>query len=264
MKPCRSWLVLAAVPFLLHCSKIVDVAANLLVSDADEIAMGSKFSLQIAADTVNYPLYAKKPGMNQAVINYIDSIGQQIVSHQTARTGITYHFSVINADTVINAFACPGGYVYVYTGTILNARNEDEIAGVMAHEIGHVVKRHGVQAMVRDSGYSWVMNLLLGDSSSLRSVSNVVAGLGFLAYSRDNELEADSCGVEFSTSGGWNPIGMQTFLELLAQKYSTGMHFDWLSTHPDTDARIKAVKALIATKPAGIQTRPITPKRVSP
>jgi predicted Zn-dependent protease len=249
---------------LLQCSKIVEVAADLMISDADEIAMGLKFSQEIEDDTLNYPLYSKKPGMNLAVLKYIDSIGQRIVSHQTDREGVNFHFAVVNNDSVINAFACPGGYMYVYTGLILSARNEDEIAGVLAHEIGHVTKRHGAKTLVKQYGYSSVMGLVLGDSSSLRAMADVVVGLRFLAYSRENEYQADSCGVEFSINGGWSPTGMKSFLQLLADKFKTGIHFDWLSTHPDTDKRIEEVQKLIAKKPMDIQSRTLTNLRVSP
>jgi predicted Zn-dependent protease len=202
--------------------------------------------------------------MKQQVIDYIDSIGQQIVSRQNDRDTLTFHFNVINADTVINAFAVPGGYVYIYTGTILNARNEDEIAGVLAHEIGHVTMRHGAKTLVKNYGYGFLMDILLGDSTKLRSVVDVAAGLGFLRYSRDNEFQSDSCGVEYLISGGWSPLGMKTFLQLLADKYASGMRFDWLSTHPDTEKRITTVQKLIATKPTDIQNRTILPRRVSP
>jgi predicted Zn-dependent protease len=248
----------------LSCNRVTDAAASLLISPEQEAQMGQNFANQIQADTVNYPPYSKKAGANPALIKYIDSIGQRIVASQQKRTDITFQFTVIDNDTTVNAFAVPGGFVYIYTGVIKKAHNEDEIAGVLAHEIGHVTNRHGVNTLLKQNGLDFVMDMVLGDSSGLRSVADVVTNLGFLKYSRANEFQADSCGVEYTLSGGWNPAGMESFLQILKDMSASSLHFDWLSTHPDTQDRIDEVHALIVTKPTDVQSRTLTNIRVTP
>ncbi len=243
-----------------NCS---DTVTSWFVSDEDEIQMGEQFVAQIEADTVNYPLYKNKSGMKQELVDYIDSIGQSIAKNQTGRTDIDYSFTVIDNDSVINAFAVPGGFVYIYTGLIIEAKNEAEIAGVLAHEIGHITQRHGVKQLIKSYGVEFVKDLILGDSSALSIVVDVAAGLTFLKYSRNNEFQADSCSVEYLIETGYNPNGMKTFLQTILDYENEHGSFNikLLSTHPPTDERIEAVESLIAEKGSSISNLPTPVKR---
>jgi predicted Zn-dependent protease len=98
------------------------------------------------------------------VTAYIDQLGQHLANH-SQRGNITYHFKVVNTD-VVNAFAVPGGYLYVNIGLIRAAENESELAGVIGHEIGHVVGKHGVKQMTRQLGLAAVAQLALGENQS--------------------------------------------------------------------------------------------------
>lgn len=247
-------LLLVLIPILFQCSDVLEW----FISDEEEVALGTDFYEQLIADTENYPLLdTVGNATNKMIVDYVDSIGRYIATHQTARPEneyLRYHFTVIDNDTTVNAFAVPGGYIFMYTGLLKAAGNEAEIAGVMAHEIGHITQRHGVDAM----GISYVKQLIFGDDPGL--IVEAVSALAFLKFSRENEYEADSCAVEFLISGGYNPSGMKTFLELLAQ--NSGWGFEPLSTHPDTDKRVQAVKDLIAAKPAYVNGLPVPDKKI--
>jgi predicted Zn-dependent protease len=224
----------------LSCSS--RTAADWFISDQQEVDMGTQFAVEIAKDSSNYPPYHGNP----AVTSYIDSIGQVIVRHMGDRDSLNYHFQVLG-DTNINAFAVPGGFVWMNIGLFAKARNEAEIAGVLAHELGHITMRHGAQMLVKQYGISFVLDLVVGDSTKLRSVMDIAAGLWFLKFSKDNEFQADSCAVEYLVKAGYHPDGMKTFLEYLAQMGGEPF-FEPLSTHPPTEERVKRVAALIATK----------------
>ncbi|MBN1980367.1 MAG: M48 family metalloprotease [Chitinivibrionales bacterium] len=261
----RIFFILSSALFVFspsfHCSKVVDTATDWFVSDSQEVVMGKNLYRQIAADKKTYPMLDTTTSQfNKGMKRYIDSIGAWLATHQTVRPEnefLRYTFSVINNDTMINAFAIPGGNVFIYTGLVRKARNEAEIAAVLGHELAHIAKRHGVKTMVQAAGISYIEKLILGSDSSL--LTEATNALLFLKFSRDHEYEADSCSGNILIAGGYNPSGMKTFLHYLAQIGTT--MFEPLSTHPDTDKRVKAIEDFIATKPASVNTLPTPPNR---
>lgn len=241
--PLFAALALLMMP-LVQCDTLVDI----MLSDEEEVELGEKFYQEIISDTENYPLYEDNPNKKQELIDYVDSIGRYIADRQRDRTEISYYFTIIDQDDVINAFAIPGGHICVYIGLIKAVKDEAELAGVLGHEIAHVTNRHGAKTLVRQHGYTFLMDILLGDESSLRTILDITTGLGFLKYSRTNEYEADSCSVEYLALSGFNPEGMGSFLSVLAEKESGGLSLQWLSTHPPTDERMARVSGIIDGK----------------
>ncbi|MBD3421288.1 MAG: M48 family metalloprotease [Chitinivibrionales bacterium] len=247
MKIKREILILAVAAALIAyvgCSNVNEVAANLLISPEQEAELGQAYVEEIEANDTLYPLYAANDGL----VAYIDSIGQAIANLQKVRENVEFVFKIIDKDSVINAFAVPGGFIYVYSGLILNAKNEAELAGVIAHEIGHVVARHGAEAMVRQMGYGYLINLLAGDRELLKTALNVSSGLIFVQYSQKNEFEADSLSVEFLPPNYYNPNGMRDFLQKLKDLHGSDDSpvSRFLSTHPPTQERIDRVSNIIA------------------
>jgi len=239
----------SALPLLLSCEtaeKIMDVVTPFLISDQQEYEMGNNFYSQIVADSVSYRLYKK----NAQVVSYIRGIGSSVVAHQTDRPEVSdtfeYNFDVIDNDTVVNAFAIPGGHVFVYTGLLLNASNEAEVAGVISHEVSHITKRHGAQKLVESYGIDFCMDLIFGDSTALRSAMDIATGMLFLKFSRENEYEADSSGLSYMINCGYNPTGMVTFFQSLQDSGGTPKVFEAFSTHPNTADRIAAVNTMIS------------------
>ncbi len=220
-----------------------------LLSTQQEVEIGEQAAREIER---SLPIYR-----DPIVQGYVDSLGQALARH-SRRTDITYHIKVVDTDEV-NAFAVPGGWLYVNLGLITTAENESELAGVMGHEIGHVVGRHGARQITKRFGLGVLIELAVGGSGD-RTVARDVAGqfaqlgagLTLLKYGRDAELEADRFAVEETYSAGVDPEGMATFFEkLLAEQESEQEDAGvWFSTHPATQERIAKVRAGIAKLPA--------------
>ena len=214
-----------------------------IFSDAQEVQLGKQFSRQIEQDLKIYS--------DPTVTAYIDQLGQHLANH-SQRQNITYHFKVVDTE-VVNAFAIPGGYLYVNIGLIRAAENESELAGVIGHEIGHVVGKHGVKQMTRQLGLAAMAQLALGENQS--KLKQMVAGLAangvLMKYGRDAEREADIYAVQEMYDAGIDPEGMATFFEKLLklQKGKPSKLEQIFSTHPLTAERIATVRARIAQLP---------------
>jgi predicted Zn-dependent protease len=217
------------------------------VSTQQEVQLGAQYSAQINR---------QMPMLNdQATINYVNQIGQQIAQIADPR-GIRYHFYVVNSD-VVNAFALPGGYVYVNRGLIERADNLSELAGVLAHEVGHVAERHSIEQLQRaqnaNLGLQVLYGVLLGRNPSGVEQAGIQVGGGavFAGYGRDAEREADAVGVNYMVRAGYNPIGMATFFEelLQMQQRQPSRVEQWFSTHPTTQERVTNTRAIIARTP---------------
>ena len=176
-----------------------------IFSDTQEVQLGKQFSREIEKEMKIYS--------DPVVTTYIAQLGQHLASH-SQRKNITYHFKVVNTEAV-NAFAVPGGYLYVNIGLIRAAENESELAGVIGHEIGHVVGKHGVKQMTRQLGLAAVAQLALGEDQN--KLEQMVAGLAangvLMKYSRDAEREADGTLSKRCTTLALTPKVWRRFLK---------------------------------------------------
>lgn len=174
----------------------------------------------------------------------LEAIGERI-AFSCDRNDLAYHFRVVK-DEEFNAFAIPGGFVYVNSG-LLQAANDDELACVVAHEIGHIAARHSVKKLQSALGYQLVVGIALGVSGqqSMGQAMNIVYDLISLGYSRKDEFLADTLSVRYARKAGFNPLGMVSFFEKLkAQSGKGSSHYNpvFLSSHPSIDDRIAHVK----------------------
>jgi len=172
----------------------------------------------------------------------INEIGQKIVA-VCDRKDINYRFKVLDDDTV-NALSVPG-YVYLFQGLIDKAENDDELAGVIAHEVGHIVAKHSLKKLQAALGYS-LMNLLLiptTDADFARGANAAFAAV-FLSYSREDEFLADALAVKYTTLAGYSPEGILTFLEKLKDQKKI-REFSYWRTHPYITERIAMVRRRI-------------------
>jgi predicted Zn-dependent protease len=236
-----SYLILAVAIFST-CDSITDF----FITDEQEVEMGDKFKAEILADKTNYPQYKNTNSRTDSVIKYVEEIGNKIVNVQTDRKKEDLHFdfTLIDNDTMINAFAVPGGHVFVYTGLLKAAQSGAEVAGVIAHEIGHITMRHGAKQLMKASAVDVVNQVLFGsDSASVAgAVAQICESLLFLKFSREDEYEADSCAVAYTVVANYSPYGIKYFFQTLMKKYGGGMGpFEVVSTHPDTQKRIDEV-----------------------
>ncbi|HEX2209303.1 MAG TPA: M48 family metallopeptidase [Longimicrobium sp.] len=225
------------------------------VSTQQEQQIGAQYSQQINR---------QMPMLNdQSTLAYVNQIGSRLAAIADPR-GIRYHFYVVNSD-VVNAFALPGGYVYVNRGIIERADNLSEFAGVLAHEIGHVAERHSIEQLQRAQNANLGLNVLYGvllgrAPSGIEQAGIQVGGTAvFAGYTRDAEREADRVGVAYMVRAGYNPIGLATFFEELLdmQQRQPSRVEQWFSTHPTTQERVASTRAIIAATP-GAQNSNLT------
>lgn len=250
-------LVLLFFCLIIQCSNLLDTVADLFISDEEEVNMGKQFHQEILNSPNEYPIYTAKPSLN----NYIDSIGQIIATVQDRN--IDYHFTIIDDDTTINAFAAPGGYIYIYTGLILAADNETEVAGVLAHEIGHIVERHSIERLLRIYGRSFIIEAIFGQNAE--NWSQIYNTFREFKYSKEAEFEADSCAAVFLSKADYNPIGMRSFLKKLLDFSGPDSFLSkLLSTHPPTEERIESVHRIISRDYSSDTLKTMPPVKIRP
>jgi predicted Zn-dependent protease len=220
-----------------------------LMSEAQEIAAGQQLDLEVRKEMGVY----EDPALQQ----YVENIGFRLAAG-SHRPNLPWHFAVVDVPAV-NAFALPGGYIYVTRGILPFLDNEAELAGVLGHEIGHVTARHAAQSYTRATSAG--LGLLLGGIfvPSVRPFSQIAeSGLGvmFLKYSRDDEREADRLGAEYAAREGWEPSAVPNFLTTLGRIDEASDRRgipNWLSTHPQPEDRAQrmeeAVQAVRAAAP---------------
>ena len=217
-----------------------------ILSDADEIALGREFSKEIEREVKLYT--------DPEVVRYVDELGQILVRH-CKRSNIPYYIKVVDTDEV-NAFALPGGYLYVNRGLISIAGTESELAGVIAHEIGHVAGRHGAKALTRQLGLEIILGMISGrNPTGVQRVASQLAGVGgilsMLHYSRQAEREADALAVVNLREAGYDPGGVTVFFEklLAINDREPGALASLFATHPPSRERVENTRKQIAALP---------------
>jgi len=205
-----------------------------------EIGLGKQMAQEVErqAKIVDDPIIAE----------YVNRIGQNLVRNSDAKVPFT--IKVIDSDE-INAFALPGGFFFVNTGVLLNADNEAEMAGVMAHEIAHVAARHGTRQATRGQlvQYGTIPLIFMGGWTAygIYQAMGLAVPLGFLKFNRGFESEADMLGLEYIYKAGYDPVAFVDFFEKVQSQEKTrpGTMSKLFSSHPPTDDRIKASQEVI-------------------
>jgi hypothetical protein len=187
---------------------------------------------------------------NQELQDYIRRVGEKLAAQKPARdSGFQFTYTLVN-DKSVNAFALPGGPTFVHTGLILAADNEAQVAGVLAHEISHVILRHGTNQASK-ANLMQIPALLAGavtGSNLLAQLTNLGAVGMLLKFSRNDESEADALGTRIMNEAGYNPIEMARFFEKLQAE--SGSHTpQFLSDHPNPGNRVKSVESEVRALP---------------
>ncbi|EKD81601.1 MAG: Peptidase M48 Ste24p [uncultured bacterium] len=207
-----------------------------------EVSMGEK----------THESLKKDPGFSsdKAMLNRLGTVARKLIK-QVERKDLTWRFAVLNTDEV-NAFAAPGGYIYVTKGLLKMCQTESELAGVVAHEMGHVDKKHSVR-QAEKSGLMTALVIGMGlykKTQKAAPIAAIAAYFANLKFSRDDEYQADACAVKYMHASGYNPQGLLTFFEKINKDSKASKVTKYFSTHPPTTDRINAVKKLIAKLPA--------------
>lgn len=227
------------VLFLSGCATIYNPATQrrefILIDTASEVSLGKAMSKQINLEN--------EISQDRFSNERLDKIGQK-VAIASDRNELDYHFFIIENED-LNAFALPGGFIYVHSA-VLNNANDNEIACVLAHEIGHVAARHSVKRLQVALGYQIVLGLALRNASSLdlNRALNVVFNVVSLGFSRNDERLADRLAVKYSYKAGYKPEAMISFFNKLkaqAQQKGQGYNLVFLSSHPPIDERINNI-----------------------
>ncbi len=177
---------------------------------------------------------------------------REIGARLTKGSAYTYEFYVAD-DSTVNAFAMPGGFVVVHTGLLALAGNAEEVAGVLAHEVQHVERRHSLKAMAKSAGLMVTVSMVFGDLGGLVSLGQDLIGLKF---SRQHETEADAEGLKTLVAAGISPVGMRDFFRKMGEKEK--LNLGWLSSHPGSEERYAALDAALKALPAAaLQVPPL-------
>lgn len=228
----------------------VDLVQAFAINDKQEVKIGTQLHPRLLAEMGGE--YS-----DAGLKNYVNRIGQRLVK-VSGRSNIPYHFTVVNTP-MVNAFAIPGGYVYVTKGIMKVLRDEAELASVLGHEIGHVVGKHGVnkirQVVVAQKAMKYVDRL---GEVALSQMTNLFMNMWVSGYGRQQELEADRMGLHMANNASYDPHGaVRLFQHLLEQeKGSGGDIFNSLfASHPPTKKRIElAEKEIKMLSKRGTQT----------
>lgn len=242
--------LLAAMPaqaqFNINLNRLLDVGKNVrqATSEVDE-----KEEIEIGSDMAARLLGAAPLAADEALQRYVNNVGRWLAS-QTERPGLPWRFGVLEAPQ-LNAFATPGGHIFVTRGLVARMQNEAELAGVLAHEIAHVLKKHHLKAMQKSAQLE-LANTALGtfarqDARSNRREKLLAAGGELFArgLDKDDELEADRLGVVIAARGGYDAYGLPAVLQTLQamNPEDSGLAL-MFKTHPAPAERLDALEKM--------------------
>jgi predicted Zn-dependent protease len=250
------------LPLLFTLLTLVACATNpatkgsdfVMMSEKDELALGQQMAAQVAKQLPLLP-------SDDPLVKYVDKIGQRVAA-TSDRPELFYRFNVVD-DGTINAFALPGGYIYVHRGLLTHFNSEAELAAVLGHEIGHVTARHAVQRYTQAQAYNIGMTaaaILVGIPQGLDQLTNLLATAMIMGYGREQELQSDELSLRYLTNAGYDAKATIHLLETLErldaidkkeQQDVTGekpkeSYHGAFSSHPETKKRIEEAIAKAA------------------
>lgn len=218
---------------------IVAGQALLPISDEQEIRIGDAAAQEVLADPKTPP-YG-----NAEVVAYVNAVGNK-VAQRSDRPDLPYSFHVIQSAE-LNAFALPGGEIFITTAALKAMKNEAELAGVLAHEVVHVARRHGIDNLRAAMVAEGITTAALGSTPAvIQQAGKIAASLVLKGYTRTLETDADHFGAIYSNAAGYDPRGLGTFLTTLAQTVGdTPKAFEAFGDHPVISERVAALDAQI-------------------
>jgi predicted Zn-dependent protease len=232
---------------------ITEQKQHLDMTPNQEIALG----LQAAPEMAQQYGGQARDRAGQAAVN---QIGQELVTKtDAAKTPYQYHFHLLADDSTVNAFALPGGQIFITEGLYKNLKTKGELACVLAHEVGHVAARHSAQQLAKQQlsqGLTGAAVIAAYDpndrNNNTAAMAMLISQVVSLKFGRNDELEADRLGVRFSQQAGYDPRSMIKVMEIL-DHLSKSRTPEFFSTHPNPDNRIKKISAEIVSRfPNGV------------
>ncbi|MBW1618694.1 M48 family metalloprotease [Empedobacter falsenii] len=207
----------------------------------DEIAMGINSAPQMAQEFGGL-------SRNAQYQELVKRVGAKVVNNSDAhKTNYPFQFYVLADNRTVNAFALPGGPIFITEALLTRLQNEDQLAGVLGHEVGHVIARHSAEQMSKQElsqGISGAAGVAAGDANSAY-YAQVVANMVNMKYGRDDELESDDLGVRFMIQAGYNPEALIGVMDILEEASGGSQVPEFQSTHPSPSNRREKIKAAI-------------------
>jgi predicted Zn-dependent protease len=193
------------------------------------------------------------PDQNAQAI--VDRVGRRLVTNTIAsKAPYKFDFHLLADERAVNAFALPGGQCFITAALFSKLKNEDQLAGVMGHEVGHVIHRHGAERMASQSFIQGLIQSVMigsGGNSGMAQIANMVGNMSSMKYGRDQELESDDFGVRIMMEAGYNPENLIGVMDIL-EEASGGNHTpEFQSTHPSPENRRQKIKEAIDKYKAG-------------
>lgn len=225
-----------------------------LFSPYEDQEMGKEFDDYILDNPSEFPIL-----QSAAAVKYVQDIVESIIESPLIiyKDVFPYEVRIINDDETVNAFALPGGYIYVYTGMLKYIDNEAVLAGILAHEIAHADLRHGTESLTKAYGVEILKEILSGVAGSNQMAqlgADIMADMTLLYNSRDNEYEADEYSFKYLQTSKWYPGAINSFFEKISADMSSSLFGDFLSTHPEPDARIEKIEYMLKENNIGQPT----------
>lgn len=220
--------------------------SSLFFSVEDDKKLGKQVSEEINSKPGEYPILpaAQCPD----AYKYLNGMMKQILNSGAVayKDDFAWELKIIKDDKMLNAFATPGGYIYVYTGLVKYLDKADDLAGVMGHEIAHADRRHSIKQLEKQYGISLLISIALGENpSQLAQIAGQLAGTGaVLKFSRGAESEADEYSVKYLSETSYACNGAASFFQKLLGEGSTGRTPEFLSTHPSPKSRVSDINKL--------------------
>ena len=243
--------LIAATLFNFQCSTL---RSALMPDISQDAAMGKQVDAEIRSKPSEYPILAEQG--NEEVYRYVRNITQKILQSGTVEHAkdFAWDVKIINDSKTLNAFCTPGGYIYVYTGLIKYLDSEDQLAGVMGHEIAHADKRHSMKQMVDLYGVQMIAAVAAGAATAnkdqktqetAQQIAQIGSAVVGLKFSRNHETEADNMSVAYLCGTDYNSAGAAGFFKKIG---SQGGAPEFLSTHPSPPNRVQNIEAQAAAK----------------
>lgn len=225
------------------------------LSPEQEVVIGRQSAPQMAAQHGNlYP--------DQTLQDYVDEVGNRVVQSSAAKnSAYPFEFHLLRDPQTINAFALPGGQIFLTAALLSKLNSEAQLAGVLGHEVGHVIGRHGAEHLAKQQLGGALVNAVgvaasdrPGSGRQAAILAQAVNQMVNLKYGREDELESDRLGFQFMTEAGYNPVGIVELMKILdSARGSAGGQPEFMSTHPNPGNRIEQLTSIInQTYPNGV------------
>ena len=246
---------LVGLSFSFYACKVANGITNALMPDiSEDVKMGQQTASEISSKSSEFPLLPERG--NEEVYSYVRGITRKILNSGSVEHAkdFPWEVKIINDPKTLNAFCTPGGYIYVYTGLIKYLDTEDQLAGVMGHEIAHADKRHSMRQLYQSYGVQILAAIgasvaTQGKSESTQkaamNAAQVASAVVGLKFSREHETEADDMSVNYLCGTEYNPAGAAGFFKKIGSANSPP---EFLSTHPNPANRVENIEAQAAAK----------------